>query len=101
MPSDYLRPPPLAELLASAGPYPSAFAERLRDIDPSLPEGLREVDRLQPGRAERALACSLSYACDAQNELNIRLGRAAVLAFPKEWVLARIVPVARSTLDLR
>ena len=101
MPFHDLPPPPLMELLASAGPYRAAFAESLRGIDAALPERLYELDLLDPTRAERALVCVLSYACEAQNTANHELGRAAVLAMPREWVVPRIVSVARSTLDLR
>jgi len=94
-----MRPPPLAELLVSAGSYPAEFVKDMRKIDAALPEGLPRVDRLTPSSAHRALACALSLACQTQNIANIELGRAGILAMPTKWVAARIVPVAMAVLD--
>jgi len=97
---DDMRPRSLADLLASGDSYTALFVQTMREIDAALPDELHHVDRLVSSSAHRALACALSFACQTQNLANIERGRAGVLAMPRRWVVARIVPVAVSALDI-
>lgn len=93
------QPRPLNLLLALL-PYGPAFADGLRQIHPSLPDNVGHLDELDHVSSIAAIRYALSFACQTQNVANIELGRAALIAAPRDWVLARLVSAARAELNL-
>lgn len=59
-------------------------------LQPGLAHDIDAVLLTPPEIGKRALSYALSLACEAQNILNVDLGRAAILAMPRAWVLANI-----------
>lgn len=96
----YFRPQPLEILLAKPGPYSERFAQHLNQIHPDLATRLHELPSLDPSMGRHAVAKLLEFACQAQNIANIELGRAGLLAVPFDWLVAKLPPIARKTLDL-
>jgi hypothetical protein len=87
--------PDLASLLARRHPdvrhpYVETFEQTLDDLQPGLSHDLGAVLYAPPEVGQRALSYLLTLACEAQNGLNIALGRAAIVAMPRAWVLATI-----------
>ncbi len=95
------RPRPLAGLLAcDRDPYAARFARRLRAIHPALPDQIGRAADLGSQVVDDLIACGLSFACQAQNFMNIELGRATLVEMPRPPVLARIGAIASRILDL-
>jgi hypothetical protein len=99
MPSPLFPSRPLGALLVIE-PYGPGVAEALREIDATLPGSIAALDQLAEVKGRGALRLGLELACQCQNTANIELGRALALAAPTPWVVARIVEVARATLNL-
>ena len=82
----------LPTLLEGSNPYVDSFRAALSSFAPGLAEHPERVTELEPAGGEAVIATLLEYACQAQNILNIELGRAGLVALPRDWLLARIEP---------
>jgi hypothetical protein len=58
------------------------------------------VPTLNPSTGDAVLSYLLELACQAQNMRNIELGRTALLALPRAWLLDRIEAAAEPLLEL-
>lgn len=70
-----------------------SFRENLW-ANPELAPSLDEVV------AKSMIAYLLELACQCQNSRNITLGRTALRALPRQWLLERIEPVAEPLIQL-
>ncbi len=61
---------------------------------------LDRVPSLAPDAARAVLRGLLEQACQAQNELNIRLGRHGLLALPRAWALRHLDAAVAEQLNL-
>ena len=82
----------LPTLLAGSGPYIAPFRAKLDSFSEGLAEHPERVTELELATGAAVIAVLLEYACQAQNVVNIELGRAGLVALPREWLLARIEP---------
>ena len=57
------------------------------------------VPQLDPETGRKVLRLFLELACQAQNALNIRIGRWGLAAMPRGWVLAKIGAEAEPNLS--
>ena len=82
----------LPTLLALSHPHIDEVRERMNSLAAGLAEHPERATDLDPAAAAHLIRYLLSAACEAQNSLNIELGRAGLVALPREWLLARIEP---------
>lgn len=61
---------------------------------------LDRVPSLAPDTARSVLRGFLEQACQAQNALNIQLGRHGLLALPREWTLRHLDAAVAEQLNL-
>src|SRR5262245_49081148 len=80
--------------------YELTFRRGLDRYHPELWQHLDVVAHLAPDVGAQVLAYLLEYACQAQSELNIMLGRKALLAIPRDWLLKHITAAAEPLLEL-
>jgi hypothetical protein len=78
--------------------YIDEFRSHLNSLHPDLFAHLDLVPELEPNVGRAVLSYFLSAACQCQNILNIELGRASLLALPREWVLQHIEEAAEPLL---
>jgi hypothetical protein len=98
--SDSKFPRDLNTLLSFSHTYIDRFREKLDSIQPNLWANLGEVPRLHPAKSKAVVSCLLEFACQCQNMLNIELGRAGLLAIPRDWLLQNIEETAEPLLVL-
>lgn len=73
-----------------------------RDIDNISPDAfsrLEHIDELPLDTALKICGEILMFACDAQNEMTIRIGRATFARLPSEWVRKNLIEAVRISLD--
>ena len=73
--------------MAEATPYDLAFRRQLDTYQPDLWHHLELVPQLPPETSAELLSYLLDLACRAQHVRNIELGRTALLALPRAWLL--------------
>ena len=71
-------------------PYEARYRKVLSGFAPGLDADLSLVLTLETEQAGRVVRYLLGLACEAQNIANINLGRAALKALPRPWVIERI-----------
>ena len=81
-------------------PYDTAFQAKLEAIRPGVASNLPMAGSWPEAVGEQVIVTVLSYGCQSQNTRNIILGREAAKELPREWLLARIEPIAAQTLNL-
>lgn len=73
---------------------------KLEALAPGLSGDIGRITALDPCAADRVLEYLLGLACQAQHMEPIRLGRVAIGAIPRDWLLPRVMTVAKRCLDL-
>ena len=91
-------PRDLNTLLSFSHSYIDRFRHELDSIQPNLWANLDEVPRLHPAKGKAVVSCLLEFACQCQNMFNIELGRAGLLAIPRDWLLQNIEEAAEPLL---
>ena len=86
--------------MAESTPYDLAFRRRLDTYQPDLWQYLELVPQLPPDASAELLSYLLDLACRAQHVRNIELGRTALLAIPRAWLLRYIPVVAEPLVQL-
>lgn len=81
----------LLELLACPHSYIEYFKIELDRIEPGLWAKLETVPALVPKAQNQVVTYFLELALRCQNNLNIELGRAGLLALPREWLVLRLL----------
>ena len=85
--------------MAEATPYDLAFRRQLDTYQPDLWQHLELVPQLPPETSAELLSYLLDLACRAQHVRNIELGRTALLALPRAWLLKSIPAVAEPVVQ--
>lgn len=80
-------------------PYEHSYRQKMDQFAPDLAAHLDRVPTLPPDYQRAVLTYVLELACQAQNQLNIDLGRAAIWNMPRAWVLAHIEAAAEFLLQ--
>ena len=88
----------LETLMGFSHPYIEEFKSRLDSFRPGLWAHLELVPNLDAQAGRAVLSYLLGSACQSQNTLNIELGRAGLLALPREWLLLNIEEAAEPLL---
>lgn len=86
--------------LDDASWYDRQFKERLDAIENGLWRHLETIPLLGRERQVAVMEWLFALACQSSNIRNIELGRAAVLALPRDWVVQNIEAFAESLLAL-
>ncbi len=87
-------------LINFTNPYVDGFKQTLNSYYPHLWKQLEIVPTLKPQVSSAVLAELLCLACQCQNMMNIELGRAGLMALPREWLLQNIEEAAKPLLEL-
>jgi hypothetical protein len=87
-------------MLSDANPYDEWFKQQLDAIHSGIWNQLDLVPTLAQDQQTAILQYLLELACQATYYRNIELGRAALQALPRSWLLMRIETVAEHNLDL-
>jgi hypothetical protein len=80
--------------------YELAYRKQMDSFRKDLWQHLDTVPLLVENLAREVVSYLLELACQAQNERNIVLGRAALQAIPRQWLLLRIEAAAEPLLSL-
>lgn len=80
--------------------YGTSYKRRMNAFQEGLWEHLEVVPRLAPETRDAVMGYLLELACQCQNIANITLGRMALLALPREWVVQNIERYAQPLLEL-
>jgi len=81
------------------GIYGTSYKQRMNAFQEGLWERLDTVPTLDPQTRDAVLQYLLELACQSGNIANISLGRMALLALPRQWVLGTIERTAEALLD--
>ena len=81
-------------------PYDERYRQRMDAFQPGLWARPEAVPALEPTTRDAVLRYLLELACQAQNIRNITLGRTALLALPRAWLLRNIEHYAEPLLHL-
>jgi hypothetical protein len=90
----------LDELINYDHSYVASFKQELHSIREGIWSDLEKVPTLEPDAQHKVVIYLLELACQCQNMMNIELGRAGLLALPREWLVARFVTDAEPLLLL-
>ncbi len=86
--------------LSDHNPYDQAFKQALDGYDPQLWAHLDRVPVLDAATQRAILNYLLNLACQATHYRNIELGRAALVALPRTWLLEHLDDAAAPLLAL-
>ncbi|MCI0645539.1 MAG: hypothetical protein L0346_11720 [Chloroflexi bacterium] len=89
----------LDTLLQGSHPYVKRFKQDLDSIHENLATHLDQTPTLNSTAQSAVLEYLLSLACQTQNILNIELGRAGLLALPREWLITHLESAAGPLLE--
>jgi hypothetical protein len=89
----------LEELLHGTHPYIERYKHELDGVQENLWMHLETVPQLEEKEQQFVLSYFLELACQAQNILNIELGRASLVALPRNWLLEKIEEASKPLLD--
>ena len=81
-------------------PYEIDYRNQMDTFQKDLWAHLDLIPTLPTDTGHAVLSYLLELACQAQNELNIRLGREALLALPQMWLLEHIEEDAEPLIQL-
>ncbi len=81
-------------------PYEIRYRQEMDTFETDLWSRLERVPDLDPVTRDAVLRYLLDLACQAQNARNIVLGRAAIQALPREWLLVNLERYAEPLLQL-
>jgi hypothetical protein len=91
--------PDLEVLLQGSNPYVERYKQQLDSIHKNLWMHLDLVPQLSYQVQQSVLSYFLELACQAQNSLNINLGRASLMALPKDWLLENIESASKPMMQ--
>lgn len=80
--------------------YEEYFYKELDDISGFRHEDIKNLDRYPVETAELVLKKLLGFACQAQNEANIVLGRKKIMEIDESWLRCHVTGCAENGLDL-
>jgi hypothetical protein len=81
-------------------PYYVEFRRQLDKFHKGLSADITLTTTLPTETRNAVISYLLELACQSQTALNIEIGRKALLALPKEWLIANIEPIAKPLLLL-
>lgn len=77
----------LNEMMIIRHSYVDNFKKKLDSIKNGLSKQISLVQSLEPLLGEELIRYLFELSCQCQNMTNIELGRAAILALPRDWLL--------------
>ena len=91
--------PDLEVVLQGSNPYVKRYKQELNSIHKNLWMNLDLVPQLSHQVQQLVLSYFLELACQAQNSLNINLGRASLMTLPKDWLLENIESASQPMMN--
>ena len=86
--------------MASIHPYEERYRGRMDTFQKDLWAHLELIPFLQIVTGNAVLAYLLELSCQSQNAFNVELGRNALLALPRTWLLEHIEVAAEPLIQL-
>ncbi len=86
--------------MARLSPYDLAYRRQMDHYHPRLWAQLDGVPLLEPGVGAQVVSFLLELACQSQHMRNIELGREALQAIPRDWLMAHLEQAAEHLLHL-
>jgi len=80
--------------------YGTSYKRWMNAFQEGLWEHLEAVPTLEPQTRDAVMGYLLELACQCQNITNISLGRMALLALPRDWLVQHIKRYAEPLLEL-
>lgn len=80
--------------------YEENINNKLDEISGFRHEDINNLDRYPAETADLVLQMLLGFACQAQNDANIVLGRKKIMEINENWLRLHVIECAESSLDL-